>query len=232
MNTLSQRIGFWSALLITITFVAWIICFSGIAMTMPLFTWTNPEEYIAFEQQYPQYFQNIAKFFMMLFGPLYLIFLASFYDQTNENKKILIRISLLFGLAFAVTSSMHYFVQLSAVRQNLIQGYYDGLQYFAQANPYSMMTAIDMTGWTLFLGLSSFFFFPVLSGSRLKKIIRYAFLANGICCTLAAIGYVFKIDVLTFLFINLGVGGAIMIISISGMIMFRKERVINRSLLP
>lgn len=221
MKTLSYQIGYWSALLLILSLIIWIISFTGIALTSPLFTWTNLQDYVAYTQNNPQFFQNLAKFFMLLFGPLIVLLINSYYDYASPNKKVLVRISMLFALGFAVLSSLHYFVQISAVRLSIEQGQTEGLQHFIQANPLSIMTSIDMTGWTLFLGLSSFFIFPVFTGNRLNQTIRYAFLINGISCILAGIGYTLQIDILTLVFVNLGVGGAIIVVSIASLILFK-----------
>lgn len=222
MNTLSYKIGYWSACLLTLTFVVWIVCFVGIALTSHMFLWTNLSDYITFEHANSQVFQNIAKFFMLLVGPLYILLINSFYNYASSDKKALVRISLLFATAFAILSSLHYFVQLSAVRLNIEHGQIAGLEYFVQANPNSIMTAIDMLGWTLFLGLSSFFIFPIFTGDRINNLIRYSFILNGISCIMAGIGYVFQINVLTFLFINLGAGGSIMTVAIASIQLFKR----------
>ena len=224
MNTISYKIGYWSAVSLVLSFVVWIICFTGIAITSPLFHWTNISDYLVYEHSHSQFFQNTAKFFMLLFGPLYVLFINSFYEYATENKKILVRISLLFATAFAILSSLHYFVQLSAVRLNIMHGHTNGLEHFVQANPNSIMTSIDMLGWTLFLGLSSFFIFPVFEGDRLNRIIRCAFIFNGLSCILTGIGYVFQIDLLTFIFVNLGIGGAILTVTIASGKLFRRLR--------
>ncbi|MBN2350151.1 MAG: hypothetical protein JXJ22_15030 [Bacteroidales bacterium] len=222
MHTLSYKIGFWSSVLLTIAFAVWIICFAGIALTSPLFYWTNLIDYLTYVQYYSQGFQNTAKFFMLLFGPLYVLLINSFYDYAADNKKVLARISLLFATAFALLSSLHYFVQLSAVRLSILHGQVNGLEHFVQANPNSIMTAADMLGWTLFLGLSSLFIFPVFTGDKLNRIIRVAFIAIGFSCLLAGIGYVLQIDILTFVFINLGVGGALMTVTIASIALFKR----------
>jgi len=226
MNKLSYKIGFWSAQLLTFTFVIWIVCFIGIATTLPLFYWTNLPDYLTYYQTNGQFLQNIAKFFMFLFGPLYVLFINSYYDYAAENKKVLVRISLLFGLAFAILSSIHYFVQLTVVRLNIEQRHFDGLEHFVQANPYSVLSSINMLGWTLFLGLSSFFIFPVFKGDNLNKIISYAFLFNGISCVLGGVGYLFHIDLLTFIFMNLGLGGAVITFSIASISLFKRLKTI------
>jgi len=222
MNSLSYKIGLWSAILLTLIFAIWMICFTGIAMTSPLFYWKNLPDYLTYLHANNQSFQNVAKFSLLLFGPLYVLLINSYYDYAEDNKKVLVRISLLFGVAFAVLSSIHYFIQLTAVRFNIGQGQINGLEHFVQANPYSIMSSINMLGWTLFLGLSSLFILPIFTGDRLNKIIRYAFLLNGISCLLGSLGYLFHIDLLTFVFMNLGLGGAVMTITIASIQLFRR----------
>jgi hypothetical protein len=80
-----------------------------------------------------------------------------------------------------------------------------------------------MLGWTLFLGLSSLFLFFAVHGHR--KWISAGFLINGISCMVAMIGYLFQIDILTFTCINLGVGGAMIIVSISSLRFFKSLRI-------
>jgi hypothetical protein len=219
MNTISKKTGYWSALLIMFSFLVFTICFTGIAVSSPMFRWTGLIDYLSFVKSHSQTLQNTARASMLLFGPLFVILISSFYDYAPESRKPAVRISLAFALAFAVLSSLHYFVQLSAVRMNILNGQTLGLENYVQANPYSVMTAADMAGWTLFFGLSSLFMFPVFGK---EKVIKYAFLANGISCLLGGVGYLFRIDILTFLFINLGVGASVLTLSAVSMRLFRK----------
>ena len=143
MKNLSFNIGYWSALFMLIAFVIWIISFAGIAITSPLFYWTNLEDYMVHYQSTGHYLQNLAYLFMLLAGPLYLLIINGYYEYTPQPKRVLARISLLFALGFAILSSIHYFVQLSAVRLNLMGGNFEGMEPFLQANPLSIMTSIS-----------------------------------------------------------------------------------------
>jgi hypothetical protein len=213
MNTYSLKSGYFSAMAMLLTFIIWIISFVGIASTSPIFIWSNLNSYIEYYHSNNQFFQNLAKAAMLVFGPAYVILANSLHDIVPENKKSLSRLGVMFGLLFAAMSCLHYFVQLSAVRLNLDHGISDRMELFLQANPLSIMTSIDMLGWTLFLGLSSLFMFTAIKGQL--KWIGSGYLFNGISCMIALIGYLFQIDLLTFIFINLGVGGAILMVSIT-----------------
>jgi hypothetical protein len=223
MNTISTKIGFWSALTLLSTFIIWIVCFAGIAATSPLFFWSDLNGYIEYIRSNDQFFQNLAKFAMLLFGPVYVMLVNSFHDRANADRKTFSRLGLLFGLVFAALSCIHYFVQLSAVRINLERGIINGMEHFVQANPLSVMTSIDMLGWTLFLGLSSFFTaLSITDNTRLGKWIRGAFYVNTISCFVAFIGYLLQIDLLTFIGVNMGVGGSIITASITSMKYFSR----------
>lgn len=227
MNKISIKIGYWTSVFLVVCFITWIISFIGIALTSPLFFWTNIDDFISYIQANDsRFFQNLAYLFMLLVGPAYLLLLNSFYDVVDlVNEKSLVRISLLFGLAFAITSSINYFAQLSSVRLSINKGNLEGLEYFIQANPDSILASVAMLGWTFFLGLSSLFIFTIFKGDGLRKVLKIGFLVNGISCLLAGFGYVFQIDILTFLFINIGSGGALIIISVSSAKLFKRHMV-------
>ncbi len=177
-NLLPARIGFWSAFLSATALIIYTLCFIAILIVNPLFVWTNFSDYVASIPERNQFFIHLAQLMSLLFGPLWVLMLQSVHEYVPTDKKILTRISIGFGLVFATLTGLHYFVQLSAVRLNLIYGRPDGLEQFIQANPLSALAAVNMLGWTLFLGLSSFFVAPVFSGGKIEKAIKMAFLLN------------------------------------------------------
>jgi hypothetical protein len=222
MSQLSIKLGFWSAFLSAIAFIVFTICFVAILVVSPIFTWTDLSAYVAYVNDNNQIFQHLARSTMFLFGPLFIVMLNSVHDYADDDKKILTRISIGFGIGFAILICINYFVQLSVVRQNIEKGHLEGLIQIVQANPTSVISAVNMLGWSLFLGMSSLFVGPVFSGSRLEKIIRIMFLLNGIFCILGGIGYVFEIVLLLFLSINFGMGGSVTIMTILLCVLFRR----------
>jgi hypothetical protein len=110
MNRISYNIGMWASMLLALSFVAWLVSFTGIALTSPLFIWSNISDYLLYESTYDQVFQNVAKFFMLIFGPLYVLMIYGYYHLAPVDKRDLVRISLLFALAFATLSSINYFI--------------------------------------------------------------------------------------------------------------------------
>lgn len=221
-NPLSVRLGFWSAFLIAVAFVVFTVCFVAIALTPPLFMWTNLADFVTYAGQRSQVFQQLARLTMLAFGPLFVVLLNSLFDYAPPEKRVLVQIAVCFGVAFAALTGLHYFVQLSTVRLSLLRGELNGLEQVVQANPISAISATNMLGWTVFLGLSSLFVAPVFTGSRLETAIRIAFLVNGLCCLLGGVGYVLDLTPLVFVTINLGMGGAVLIAAILLCFLFRR----------
>ena len=222
MSQLSIKLGFWSAFLSAVAFIVFTICFVAILVIGPIFIWTDLSTYVAYFNDNNQIFQHLARLTMLLFGPLFIVMLNSIHDYAADDKKILTRISIGFGVGFAILIGINYFVQLSVVRQNIEKGHLEGLIQIVQANPASVISAINMLGWSLFLGVSSLFVGPVFSGSRLEKTIKIMFLLNGIFCILGGIGYVFELTLLLFLSINFGMGGSVTIITILLCVLFKR----------
>ncbi len=222
IGRVSIQLGFWSALLSAVAFLIFTVCFITLLTVNPIFMWTNMDDFMAYAREHHSILPDVARLTVLLFGSLYIVLLNSIHEYARDEHKVLVRISLCFGVAFAVLTGAHYFVQLSAIRLNLLHDNLEGLEQVVQANPYSAMSAINMLGWTIFLGLSSLFAAPVFSGSGLEKVIRIAFVLNGIFCLLGGIGYVFEIVALVFLTINLGMGGMVMLITIALCMLFKR----------
>jgi hypothetical protein len=224
MKNISNKIAFWASIFLLIAFSIWILSFVGIAMQSSFFIWTNLEDYMVHYRSTGHFHQHLAYVFMLLTGPAWLLIIHGYYEISPASGKAPSRIGLLFALGFAILSSLHYFVQLGAVRLSLSAGTWEGMEPFIQANPLSVMTSIDMLGWTLFLGLSSLFMVPFFSGRDSGRVLKYAFLVNGISCLVAGIGYLFQIDLLTFVCVNLLTGGSMVVIAAGSLKLFATQQ--------
>lgn len=228
VRRLPVRLGFWSAFAAAATFVVFTLCFVAIPFTTPgrLFVWTNLADYQTYVATHDQFLPNLARLMMLLFGPLWVILLSSIYELAPAERRLPARISLCFGTLFAGLTGIHYFAQLSAVRLSLARGETAGLEQFVQANPLSGIAAINLLGWTLFLGLASLFAagaLPLASrrAGRLERVIRAALVLNGIFCLLGGIGYVLDSAALVYVTLNFGMGGAVLIAVVALCRLFR-----------
>ena len=224
VSPLARRLGFWSAIVSVATFVLYTICFAAILLSSPLFTWTNLEDYLAYVEAYGGPFQPLAQFSMLLFSVSFVVLLNTIHEITQDERRIFTRLSLAFGMLFAAAVGIHYFTQLSAVRLNLQAGRTEGLEHFVQANPHAVMSAVNMLGWSIFLGLASLSLVPVFSSPGTERIIRFAFLLNGLFCLTGGVGYAWEIEWLVFLTTTMGMGGAILVATTALAYWFRRSR--------
>jgi len=222
MNKISLKLGYWSGMISALTFIIWIISFVGIAVTSPLFIWTNMADYLEFINSNSQFFQYLAKSFMIVFSVSFLILMISIGELVNPERKVLARSSIIFTILFSLLSSLHYFIQVSSVRWAIENNNLEGIQHFLQADPQSFMVAANMLGWTLFLGLSTLFMALALKGEQGYKLIRIALIINGLSCFLGGLGYLTQIDLITFFFINIGVGVSLLVFTVSFARMIKK----------
>jgi hypothetical protein len=205
-----------------VTFVVYTICFVAILLSAPLFTWTDVADYIAYVEAHGGLLRALAQASMLVFGLSLVVLLSSIHEVTRTERRVLTRIAMGFGMLFAVTIGIHYFTQLSAVRLNVLAGRTAGLEYFVQANPHSILSAINMLGWTVFLSLTSLFVAPVFSATRLERLIRGALVLNGLFCLGGGIGYVWDITWLIFVTTTLGMGAAVSVAAAALAVWFRK----------
>ncbi|MBK6962904.1 MAG: hypothetical protein IPH20_02960 [Bacteroidales bacterium] len=225
-KSMTNRSGYLAAIFLSFLFILWIVCFAGIVITSPLFMWTNLEDYIRYVRTNNQFFQNFAKVLMLLFGPAWVVLINSFYQNAMPENKANARLSLLFGLAFALFISVHYFIQLSTVRLGIASNNTDGLLQLVQANPVSAMSAVNMLGWTFFMGLSSLYLFLSIKDDRKARTTGYAFLANACVCLTGGLSFLLQIDIMTFLLMNPGLGGSVIFSAIASAGFFRKMEIV------
>lgn len=222
MNQTTLKLGFWTAVGSAAAFILFTFCFVAILLTSPLFVWTSMADFVTYAQGNGRFFQYLAQASMLLFAVLYVVLLNCIHELAPAEKKILSRNSLSFGSIFAALSSVHYFLQISAVRFYLNRGEFTGLEQVLQANPHSAVSAINMLGITLFFGLSSLFAAPIFASGRLEKVISLVFWANGFSLLLGFVSYLFQWLAVLFVTVNLGMGFAVLAAMIGLALWFRR----------
>lgn len=223
MNSLTLKLGYWSALISAATFIVFTICFIGVFATAPIFTWTSLADYVSYTRANSQFFPTLARLSMLAFAPTFVVLLNCLYDIAPDDKKILARLSVHFGLLFAGLVSIHYFVQVTAVRLSLQNNQLIGLEQVVQANPFSAVSAINMLGFTLFLSLASLFAACAFTDGKWERVLRLALLLNGIFTLAGGLGYILQINLLVFFCLNFGLGGALLAVFVASLKLFQRQ---------
>ena len=216
---MSRALGSWSALGIVVAVAVFTVCFAAIPLTAPFYLWTDLDGYLAYRRAHGQVFQHAAMLAMRLCGPLVVILLSSIHDHAREERRPLARISLCCGASFAALTGGHSFVPLTAVRLGLAGGEVRGLEQVVQANP---LSAVNLLGRALFLGLASLFAAPRFAWGGRERAIRCAFPANGTCGLPGGVGDLLASVPLVFPTLDLGMGGAVLVAAIALCALFRR----------
>jgi hypothetical protein len=222
-SPLAAKITFWAALLTAVTFLVFTVCFVVVYAQGPAPAWTGIAGYAAQAQSGNPFFKILAQASMLLFGPVYVIILNGLHALAPAGKKLLLRIAADFGLAFALLSSLHYFVQLTVVRWNVASGQLAGLEPFVQSNPTAFLLAANMLGWTLFFGLSALFAAFAFENAGLDRILRAALLVNGVSVLIGGVGFSLQNTLVVFLTMNFLMGGAILVFAVALCIRYREQ---------
>lgn len=223
MNTISTQLGFWASLLSALACVTFTVCFVVIVLVNPRFTWSNLADYLAYREVANPIYAHIAQASMLAFALGYLLILNSFYDYTPDDKKVLIRTAIAFGIGFATLIGINYFVQITSVRFNLARGTTEGIEHFLQSKPDSPIASVNMLGWTVFFAVSSLCVAPIFSGGALESALYWLFMINGLFCLAAGVGFLLDNILMIFVTINLGMGGCITVIPILLAIFFHRH---------
>lgn len=222
-NNLSSRTGFWSAILLTCTLIIYTIAMIFMIFNKPS-QWNNINIYAQQINENWNSWLTICHVMVFLSAPLYLIIIHCLDDYIEKEEKVFTKISISFAIILTVLGSINYFIQFSTVKLSIAKGHLDGLEQFIQLNPYSVTYAIVTLGWTFFFGLSSIFISFIFQGSRLKRVLKYAFIANGFFCFIGLFGYIIEVSILTMLYV-VGMGISMIVFSIALIIYFKKENI-------
>jgi len=190
---LTFKIGFWSCILFALSGVGYAFGMVALLLAFPIPQWRGVSETISTFSQSYIHFYSLCQTMAFISAPLFIVMLCCIHEYASDARKILTRISICFGIIFTVLSSMNYFVQFSVVRLSILKGQFEGLEQFVQWNPNSAFYSLNLLGWTLFLGLSSFFIAPIFLKEKKGNLIKWLLILNGITCVLGTVAVVFEI---------------------------------------
>lgn len=173
---LIAALGFWTAAVRALTGIAYLLMMISLIIsgnaTMP------PPDYV-------QMFSGISG---MTAGPLFVVLMACLMNFMPEDYKILGQIGLVFTALFAGMVGINRFVQFSIVRPAVLNGNTESVLRFMPYDTGSIMWAMEMLGWGLFLGLAALCMIPLFRKGGLEKAIRGLLITYGILGIITAIG--------------------------------------------
>ncbi len=196
---LASRVGFWSALLTALWTLAFAATLAATPFLAPLPTeWRGIQDYATSFNQ----LQMVSFLPCLLLAPTVVVLMAAIHYHTPPGRQVLSLAGVALAVAYATIVSVNYYLQLTVVRANLLQGSTEGLTLLAMTNPTSIFGSLEAIGY-FFLGLATFFVAPIFSGGRLEKWVRIFFILNGLLGLLGVVAY--ALGRLEIVLIGLGV---------------------------
>ena len=120
----------------------------------------------------------IMEILTLVAAPLLVILMSTIHSTASLDLKAYSSIALAFMILVAgLTSSVH-FIGLTALRQTGMEGI---------VWP-SILYAVELLAWDVFLGLSLLFAAPVFQGKGLKRKIRITLIITGVLCIAGTLG--------------------------------------------
>ena len=174
----SSDLGFWGSLL---TGVLNFMYFVPFVLYQPILhaEWRGLGSYAASYKPLPFVAWVVP---CMLLPLAFLVMIACLYYQTKGSKRIFGLLALAFAVMYAAVLAPNYYIQLTMVQHNLVNGNLEGLTLWLYAfpYPYSIPGALEGIGFG-FMCVSFIFAAGVFGKSRLDRWLFWTFLGNGIC---------------------------------------------------
>ena len=193
MNQYEFRIGYWNAVICVVLIALFYV---GMILSTILFPMTA----ISSIQDYKSTFNNLQMIPLIpsfLFVLFFVVLMVSVKTYANENKKIWGQLSYSFSVISASILSLHYYIQLTIVRQGLLNNELTGLWQFSAPNPHSFFWVLSALGYGM-MGISLLLAAQIFQ-DKSEKIIKWLFIINGINGIMFLIGNIlgfFVIDII------------------------------------
>lgn len=137
----------------------------------------------------PELAQMVGAITSIISVPLIIITFISIHYLTDENKKSLSHMGIIFCTMFGIFVSINRFVQLGVVRLSMLEGNMEGLSRFYPYEPRSATFALELIGWGTFLSLALLFMAFALNKKGLNRGIRILSFIYFILGIISSIGY-------------------------------------------
>ncbi len=196
-NKPAATIGFWAALLTAVLNLWFVVAFIP---CLPILNapWQGLAAYAASFQPLPFLAWVVPCFFL---APMILTMMTCLQAWTGEEKQTWSLLALVFAVVYATLMSALYYMQMTVVRQNLVNGTTEGLSLwlFGYHNPYNLPQALEAVGYG-FLSVSFLFAAPIFEGGKLQQWVRWTFVGFGLSGLVYPISLLFPLPPVLILF--------------------------------
>ncbi|MGZ4925434.1 MAG: hypothetical protein ACXV4B_03165, partial [Halobacteriota archaeon] len=173
MDKFVCKLSFWSALVIALLVVLIDVGLVWSAVVFPMTAITSIEAYqLSFTG-----WQMLPLLPALILAPMFVVLMLCVHEYAPSDRKILGKVSSAFAIVSASVLSIHYYTQLTIVRQGLLNNQTVGVWLFSAPNPDSFFWSFAALGYG-FMGLALFVAAPIFK-EKAENNIRLLFAANG-----------------------------------------------------
>lgn len=177
-GALAARLGLWASGIVTGAGIVYSVGLLAVAFANDM-RLTRPSEDV-------QFWVGLTTLGLSQF---ILAIVVCIHRSVPEGDRVLSQLAVGFTTLFTGVVSINRFVQLTVVRQATLSGRTEGLARFLPYSSTSVMFALEILGWGVFLSLATLVLTPVFKGGKLESDIRSAAAAYAILSLTGAVGY-------------------------------------------
>jgi hypothetical protein len=150
-------------------------------------------------------YQSIISAVSLVSVPGLVLLWVTIHESVPDSQRVFSLGSLSLMIIFGTLTSINRYISLTVIPQAMRIGVTEGLNWFQPYGWPSIMAAIEVMAWGLYLGLALFCLVPVFAdspaGSRswLEKSIFWTLLMSGGLCLVATLGQVLNNAILNLL---------------------------------
>jgi hypothetical protein len=169
-STLAVRLGFAAALVAA----ALTVCFVALTLLFPADPWRGIDAYAASFAA----IDVVQLIPILLLAPVVVVLMVCIHHRAADGRHVAGLLAVTFATVYATIVTVNYVVQLYVVRLSIAAGDVEGLALLVMPNPRSVFVALEIAGYGFF-ALMALAAGAALSGRKLERWIRYAFLVAG-----------------------------------------------------
>lgn len=173
MDNSAIKMGFWSAVVITVLVILIDVGMIASAILYPMTAITSIEAYAASFSS----LQMLPFVPSLALAPVFAVLMICIYYYSSEDKRIFGQLGFSFALICAAILSLHYYIQLTIVQQGLLTNELAGLWQLVAPNPNSFFWTLAALGYG-FMGLALLSAVPIFT-EKSDRNIKWLFIANG-----------------------------------------------------
>jgi hypothetical protein len=168
-SPLAVRLGSAAILAAALT-----VCFVALTLLFPAAPWRGIDAYEASSAAT----EIVALVPVLLLAPVVVVLMACIHHLAAGSRQVAGQLAGIFAAVYATIVTVNYVVQLYVVRLGIGAGEVEGLALLAMPNPRSVFVALEIAGYGFF-ALMALAAAAAVSGRKLERWIRYAFLVAG-----------------------------------------------------